>query len=196
MTRQATTANGKRVTAPRIAMIGCGAIAERYHLPGLAKLPGVIEHMVLVDRSAERMQLMADRFGIRRQASGLDDVIGEIDGAIVAVPPALHHPICMELLAHGVPVLCEKPLAESPAEGREMVALAKERNVALCVNHTRRMLPAYSEIKRLLDSKAIGELIEIRWEEGCEFDWPAASAFQFRSGAAACCWIWAFTAWT
>jgi predicted dehydrogenase len=164
-------------------MIGCGAIAERFHLPGLAKMPDVIERVVLVDRNADRTRSMAGMFGIRRQARDLNEVINEIDGAIVAVPPALHHPICMDLLTHGIPVLCEKPLAESPAEGRDMVALAKERNVALCVNHTRRVLPAYAEIKRLLDSGAIGELVEISWEEGCEFDWPAASAFQFRSGA-------------
>jgi predicted dehydrogenase len=64
-----------------------------------------------------------------------------------------------------------------------MVAVAKEHNVALCVNHTRRLLPAYAEIKRLLDSGTIGELKEIHWEEGIEFDWPAATAFHFRSGA-------------
>ena len=76
--------------APRIAMIGCGAIAERYHLPGLAKIPGVIENVLLVDRSSKRTQLMDDRFGVRRQAADISDVINESDGAIVAVPPAWH----------------------------------------------------------------------------------------------------------
>lgn len=169
--------------APRIAMIGCGAIAERYHLPGLAKLPGVIENVVLVDRSADRTRAMAEMFGIRREATDVRDVLEDIDGAIVAVPPACHYSVCMELLARDVPVLCEKPLAESTAEGREMVELAKQRNVLLAVNHTRRMLPAYAEIKRVIAAGTIGEIVQIRWEEGCEFDWPAATAFQFRSGA-------------
>ncbi len=164
-------------------MIGCGAIAERYHLPGLAKVPGVIPNVVLVDRSAERTQAMASLFGITREASDVAEVLSDIDGAIVAVPPALHYPICMQLLTRGIPVLCEKPLAESPAEAREMVEAAKQHQVALAVNHTRRLLPAYAEIKRLLDSQAIGDIVEIRWEEGCEFSWPAATAFQFRSGA-------------
>lgn len=164
-------------------MIGCGAIAERYHLPGLAKVPGVIPNVVLVDRSAERTQAMAQMFGIQRQVTDVGEIINEIDGAIVAVPPALHYPICMQLLTRGIPVLCEKPLAESPAEAREMVEAAAKHSTALAVNHTRRMLPAYAEIKRLLDSQAIGNIVEIRWEEGCEFSWPAATAFQFRSGA-------------
>ena len=101
----------------------------------------------------------------------------------MAVPPSLHHSICMQLLSRDVPVLCEKPIAESPSEAAEMVALAKDRGVPLCVNHTRRVLPAYAEIQRIVSAGEIGELVEIRWEEGCEFDWPASSAFHFRSGA-------------
>lgn len=164
-------------------MIGCGAIAERYHLPGLAKIPGTIQNIVLIDRSVERRALMARQFGIHQQAMELSEVIDQIDGAIVAVPPALHHSICMQLLARNVPVLCEKPLAESPTEASELVAVAKQRGVPLGVNHTRRVLPAYAEIKRIVSSGEIGALVEIRWEEGCEFDWPASSAFHFRSGA-------------
>jgi predicted dehydrogenase len=45
------------------------------------------------------------------------------------------------------------------------------------------LFPALAEVKRLLDNGAIGELTEIRQEEGCEFSWPAASEFHFRSGA-------------
>src|SRR4051794_38557339 len=100
---KSTSHAGSRLSVPRIAMIGCGAIAERFHLPGLAKIPGLIEHVVLVDRSGERTQLMADMFGATRQAADVGDIIHEIDGAIVAVPPALHHPICMKLLDCGVP---------------------------------------------------------------------------------------------
>lgn len=168
---------------PRIAMIGCGAIAECYHLPALAARTGLIENVVLVDRSPERLAAMGEKFGISSLASDLKDVVGRIDGAIVAVPPALHHPICMQLMRDGVPVLCEKPLAESSVEAGEMVDFAGRSGVPLGVNHTRRVLPAFAEIKRLLDEKALGELVEIRWEEGCEFDWPAASGFHFRSGA-------------
>jgi predicted dehydrogenase len=168
---------------PRIAMIGCGAIAERYHLPGLAKIPGALQSVVLVDRSEERCQHMARAFGIERRASDIRDVIDEIDAAIVAVPPAAHFTVCSELLSRELPVLCEKPLAETFAEGQAMVALAREHDAPLCVNHTRRVLPAYVEIKRLLDAGEIGSLTSIRWEEGCKFDWPAATAFQFRSGA-------------
>lgn len=179
---QRITGNSEK-SLPRIAMIGCGAIAECYHLPGLAQVPGILSNVVLVDRNIERARSMSAMFGIARHVSDVSDILNEIDGAIVAVPPALHYPICMQLLTRGVPVLCEKPLAESPAEAREMVEAARKHHVALAVNHTRRLLPAYAQIKRLLDSQAVGGIREICWQEGCEFSWPAATAFQFRSGA-------------
>ena len=56
-------------------MIGCGAIAACYHLPGLATIPGVMQNVVLVDRSTERKQLMADQFGIRQQATDLAEIM-------------------------------------------------------------------------------------------------------------------------
>jgi predicted dehydrogenase len=89
----------------------------------------------------------------------------------------------MELLERGVHVLCEKPLAESPVHAAEMVERATERGLALCVNHTRRLYPAYALVRRLLTEGNLGPLREIRYEEGFEFSWPATSAFHFRSGA-------------
>jgi predicted dehydrogenase len=179
--RSARGAGGR--TLPTIAVIGCGAIAERYHLPGLSSIPRMLENVILVDSSAERLKLTSERFGIRRQATNAGDIIDAIDGAIVAVPPAWHFPICMELLSRGVHVLCEKPLAESTFEARQMIDSSKTHGVCLCVNHTRRLFPALAAVKRLLDEGAIGELIEICQEEGSGFSWPAASEFHFRSGA-------------
>jgi predicted dehydrogenase len=161
---------------PTIAMIGCGAIAERYHLPALAADRDVLAQLILVDRDA-------DRFGAGRWTGDYHEFLGQLDGAIVAVPPALHHPITMDLLSHGVHVLCEKPLAETPHQAREMVDAAAAGGVALSVNHTRRLFPAYAKIRELVAEGALGELVSITYHDGTEFDWPAASAFHFRSGS-------------
>jgi predicted dehydrogenase len=169
--------------APTIAVIGCGLIAERYHLPALAKNRSAIDRAILVDLDATRTARLAAQFGISRVAEDVASVINEIDAAIVAVPPALHYPICMELLSRGVHVLCEKPLADSAEKGADMVCQAARHGAILCVNHTRRLYPAYATIRRLVDDGALGALSALRYEEGYEFNWPAASAFHFRSGA-------------
>jgi predicted dehydrogenase len=168
---------------PTIALIGCGAIAERYHLPALASDRDVITQLILVDRDQDRARALADRFGVSRWAADYREFLPQIDGAIVAVPPALHHRITMDLVSHGIHVLCEKPLAETPHEARQMVHEAKANGVTLSVNHTRRLFPAYAKIRELLVEEALGELVSLTYYDGTEFDWPAASAFHFRSGS-------------
>jgi predicted dehydrogenase len=64
-----------------------------------------------------------------------------------------------------------------------MIHQAAQHGVTLCVNHTRRLYPAYVAIRQLLASGTIGILSEVRYDEGIDFDWPAASGFHFRSGA-------------
>lgn len=164
-------------------MIGCGAIAERFHLPALARNRHALERAILVDPDVARTRQLADRFGIRRFAPDVAALTDDVDGAIVAAPPALHYPICMELLARGLPVLCEKPLADSASKAAEMVSCAADHGAALCVNHTRRLYPAYQTVRRLLSDGAIGTIREMHYDEGFEFDWPAATAYHFRSGA-------------
>lgn len=164
----------------RVAIVGCGAIAERYHLPALARLPGVLEQAVLVDPSPERVSEMATMFGVRQSASDYHEILGEVDAAILAVPHHLHFPLAMEFLQQNVHVLCEKPLAASAAEGREMVERARQQGVVLCVNQTRRLFPAYAEVRRMLAAGELGTLTSIRYFDGKQFHWPTASGFYFR----------------
>jgi predicted dehydrogenase len=172
-----------RGNRPTIAMIGCGLIAERSHLPALAKHCGLLDKAVLVDPDESRTARLAQQFGVPRRASDVSAVIGDIDAAIVAVPPALHHPICLELLSRGVHVLCEKPLADTSVHAAEMIRHAAHHGATLCVNQTRRLYPAYATIRELLADGTLGTLNEVRYDEGFEFNWPAASGFHFRSGA-------------
>jgi predicted dehydrogenase len=165
---------------PRVAIVGCGAIAERYHLPALARLPGVLERAVLVDPNRERVSEMAATFGVQQSAVDYHDILGEVDCAVLAVPHHLHYPLAMDFMQHGVHVLSEKPLAGSVAEGHEMVALAQKNNLVLCVNQTRRLFPAYAEIRRILAAGELGTLKSIMYLDGKQFHWPTASGFYFR----------------
>ena len=53
------------------------------------------------------------------------------DGVIIALPTHLHHPVSMDFLARGIPVLCEKPLAESVNKAQEMVDMANKTGTVL-----------------------------------------------------------------
>lgn len=169
--------------APRIAIIGCGAIAESYHLPAIAKHPSVLDRLVLVDTDEARAQEVASKFDVHNYVCDYHEVLGQVDGAIVAVPHRLHYPISMDFLMKGVHVLCEKPLAESSLEAKELVAQAKKSGVTISVNNTRRLFPAYSRVKELILNQTIGDLVSIKYVDGEIFQWPTASGFYFKKSS-------------
>lgn len=169
---------------PSLALVGCGAIADSFHLPALARHPRVLADLVLVDPAIDRAQALASKYGVASTSAELEEVLGRVQGAIVAVPARFHRPVALACLERGVHVLSEKPLCESAAEARELVAAAEANGVALAVNQTRRLFPSSREIRDRIVAGDIGELQEIEYVHGEPFDWPAASDSYFgaRSG--------------
>lgn len=168
-----------------LALIGCGAIAESFHLPALRTLAGKRGlSVILVDPDAERARRLARDFGFSEVATHHSHLLERLDVAILATPHHLHVPIALELVDARVPVLCEKPLGVSVAEIRELRDRAAASGVAVAVNQTRRFIPACQEIKRILDAGELGQLERVEIAEGDKFGWPAAtpSMFGARSG--------------
>lgn len=83
------------------------------------------------------------------------DDIGLID---VSTPGDTHKDVVLAALAAGKHVLCEKPLANSLADAREMVDAAKKAGVVAMVNFNYRRVPAVQLAKRLIDDGGIGEI--------------------------------------
>lgn len=167
--------------SPRIALIGCGAIAEEYYLPALAKHPAILKGLILVDRNGARAQQLAERLNVKRWLVDYRQALQEVDGAIIALPTPLHHPISIEFLSKGIHVLCEKPLAESAAKGREIIEQAEQSHAVLAVDYLQRLVPTFAKVKEVLDSKALGQPRLIQYYVGEQFSWPTVSGFYFNS---------------
>ena len=167
----------------RLGIIGCGAIAEIYHLPYLASDARCRDGIALAEPNDDRRQEMRDKFDAAVDVADYRELLGKVDGVIIATPPASHFPIAKWCLENGLHVLCEKPLTESAAEARELVTLAKQNGVALAVNQTRRFFPTYQKIRELIKDGVLGDLQEIEYHDGIEFDWPAASPHHFQREA-------------
>lgn len=175
----------KSKSTPTLALIGCGAIAEEYYLPVLAKHPAVLEKLILVDRDQARARRLAARFRAARIAADYCEIINAADGVILALPTHLHFPVAMEFLARGTPVLCEKPLAESGEKARMLVEHAYANNVPLAVNYLQRIYPTFARVKELLDARIFGAPRTIQYVVGEEFRWPTVTGFYFNSAASA-----------
>jgi predicted dehydrogenase len=174
-----TASMRRAANGPVLALIGCGAIARRFHLPVLAALAGARERLVLVDPDLARARKLADEFDLSRVAASHTDVLDKIDGAIILTPHHLHYPIALDCISAGVAVLVEKPLSESPAQVVSLLEAAERSGAVIAVNNTRRLIPASREIRRLIRAGAVGPIRAMDFVEGDRFDWPAASGAMF-----------------
>ena len=169
-------------TSLNIAIIGCGAVSEQFHLPSLGGLH--IRPVALVDRNTERAKRLADAFGVPRVYSDYNSCIREFDAAIVALPHHLHATVCSDLLRRGIHVLVEKPMALTKDECQAMVAAAEEGKAVLAVGLIRRFLHSAQWVKAMLDAEILGRIESFEFREGLVYDWPVASDFFFRKETA------------
>ena len=113
----------------------------------------------------------------------MEDLFGNVDLAIVAVPNGAHASASCMLLEQGIHVLCEKPMARNIAECREMIAAAERGRAQLCIGHNRRFRHNVQLLKKLLDKGAIGEVLQVSAEEGSAHDWVRSAAYFDRAQA-------------
>lgn len=166
-------------TLPRLAVVGCGAVTERFYLPALRRHKAAAEWVVMVDRDLDRAQRAAESLGGARTARDHHQVVDQVDAAIVAVPPVAHYAVAKSFLERKVHVLCEKPLTVSSQEAEDLVQTAERNRVVLAVNNTRRLFPASIKVKELVQEGAIGSIERLEYQEGGEFSWPAVSKSYF-----------------
>src|SRR5438477_1454475 len=99
---------------------------------------------------------------------------GGADGAIVAVPSRLHVPVVRELVAAGIPVLCEKPCGLTSDHARTLAAEAAAAGVPLHVGYWRRFVPALRRLREQLAAGALGEVELVHCAQWDERPPPAA----------------------
>ncbi len=160
----------------RLAIVGCGAISERY---GKVLARRDIRRVVAVDLEAEAARAFAAQNRFERSATDYRSVFGDIDCAIVCLPNNLHGPVAIDMLRHGVAVLCEKPMAVSSAEAAEMVAAARQTGQTLAVANVRRFYWSSRRIKQMFETNEFGRPLSIEAEEGLVFGWKTRSGFFF-----------------
>jgi predicted dehydrogenase len=131
----------------RVAVIGVGHLG-RHH----ARILGAMSDVTLVavvDTNQPRAQEIAAGVGARALHDARD-LIGQVDAATIAVPTDRHLEVALPLLAAGIPLLVEKPMARSLEEADQMLAAARAAGVVLAVGHTERFNPAVETARPLL----------------------------------------------
>jgi predicted dehydrogenase len=162
--------------AVRLAVIGCGAVTELYHLPA-ARLLQEVEIVALADKDLARAKRLGERYGVSYCTEDYRQLPEGVDGVIVALPNYLHAPVTTELLSSGVPVLVEKPMALTVQEAEAMIGAANISGATLQVGLMYRFCHGARLMKRAVDEGWLGALQSFSLESGFVYDWPVTSGF-------------------
>ncbi len=147
----------------RWGILGCAAIAEKAFIPAIKKAAGA-ELLAISSRDAKKAKDWAARFGIKKAFGSYEDLLSdpEIDAVYNPLPNHLHHPLTIAALRAGKHVLCEKPLALTAAEVREMFAEAEKNHRLLIEGFMYRFHPRLKRVLELIESGDIGEPLVVR----------------------------------
>jgi predicted dehydrogenase len=128
------------MTRIRMAVVGCGHLGA-IHARLLAARADV-ELVAVVDPVAESRERIAALHGCRPLAEPAA-LVGLADAAVVAAPTGLHAQVALPLLAAGLDLLVEKPIAADVEDARAIVIAARRHGRTVAVGHVERFNPAW-----------------------------------------------------
>ncbi|WP_232531710.1 Gfo/Idh/MocA family protein [Microbacterium halophytorum] len=141
-------------------IVGAGGIVRDAHLPAYRKAGFPVWGIVDIDEGKARA--LAAEYGIRNVFSSAADAVAAAPADAVydlALMPE-HVPPTLEALPEGAPVLIQKPLGHSYAEGAALRELCDRRGLVAAVNTQLRFAPYIAEARRMIAAGAIGEVYD------------------------------------
>lgn len=168
----------------RVALLGCGAVAEQFYAPALRVLEteNLLAVSALCDPAAERTARLGTFFPAataHRDTAELFATPDAADLALVLSPVRFHAEQTIAAVRAGAAVLCEKPLAANSTEADAMIAAAREAGKPLAVGLFRRFFPNARTLREAVRAGSLGKVHGFRMVEGARFGWPAASPALF-----------------
>lgn len=145
-----------------IAIIGCGAIVKHRHAPECRDNENT-NIAGFFDINLERAQSFADEYGGKAYAT-YEEVLEDesVDAVIICTANKFHCEMTKKAFEHGKHVLCEKPMAFSTDEAKEMIAASEKSGKYLMMAHNQRLDNVSRKAKEILDGGKLGKVISFR----------------------------------
>jgi len=147
----------------KVAVIGCGNIANSGHMPGYKANADLAEIKYFVDIIPERAKALRDKYGSGECLEDYHDILNdsELDAVSVCTPNYLHAPITIDFLKAGKHVLCEKPIAVNYQLACEMKKAADEAGKILDIGVVLRFNPGINHVRDLIQKGELGHVYHV-----------------------------------
>jgi predicted dehydrogenase len=138
----------------RLALVGCGRIAQVAHLPAIEKAEGVTL-VAVADPSAEVAAAVARRYDVPAVYTDQASVFADpgVEAVLVAAPDRFHYAIAAEALEAGKHVLVEKPLTATSAEAETLTGIVDRTGLILQVGAMKRHDPGLEWAHRFVGER-------------------------------------------
>ena len=148
--------SGKLTMKKNIAVIGCGYWGKNL-VRNFAKLN--VLHTIC-DSDVKILEQIAAQYPGVKTGTEYGKVLAnpDIKGVVIATPAAEHYNMAKQALLAGKDVFIEKPLALHVPEGKELVALAKDKDRILLVGHLLEYHPVILKLKEMVDKGELGRI--------------------------------------
>ena len=143
-----------------LGVIGLGRIGA-FHAQTLHELDGV-DGLVVTDERPAVTEQVAARLGAKAVPDAAAALSAGLDGVVIAAATPAHAPLLLAAVDAGVPAFCEKPLAFTAAESRDVVARLSNSPVPVQIGYNRRFDPAMRACYDAVRSGELGRLTTVR----------------------------------
>ena len=160
----------------KIGFVGGGQVAKS-HVIGFGNLPlffgpaEIADMEVVAEATDELAHDVAQRFGFPKWTTDWRKVTGDptVDIVDVMTPTNLHMAPAVDAIEHNKSVICEKPLASTVMDAREMYERAEKAGIPTAVGFNYRRVPAVTLAKQMIARGEIGKIN--RMESSFDEDW-------------------------
>ena len=146
----------------KVAVIGCGNIANSAHIPSYLKNEHV-EIKYFCDIIPERADAAVAKYGCGKAVYDYHEILDdpEVEAVSVCTPNYAHAPISIDFMKAGKNVLCEKPAARTYQEALTMLEAQHETGKVLNIGVVNRFNDGVNKIKELIDQGELGEVYQV-----------------------------------
>lgn len=147
----------------KIAFIGFGKSANRYHLPYLNIRPDFELTKVYTRKPVDEKLAQPYRDKGTMFTNDLNDILDDpqIDLVTICTPASTHYELAKEVILANKSVVVEKPFVDSVEHAKELLALGREKGVVVTPYQNRRFDGDFLAVKKVIDQGFLGDILEV-----------------------------------